>query len=276
MISDPIFIGGLFKSGTSLFRAMLGQHSGIAAGLETYWFEIDWEAHHGRGREPLDDYVIRIAEFFDIEPDWARGVAEHSRSAPEFVTSVLDEFATRQGKRRWAEKTPGNILHVPRIFKNWPDAKIIHIVRDPRDVYASLRQVKKWDSVEVFGDLWCKFIQAGAEAARTNILHEIRYEDLILNPEACMRNVLEFIGESWEPSVSRFSGKSEDYDKVIAISGMASSTLERLRYPLTDRRIGIWRNLIKPNELESLKQFIVDRDLGDLYDLIIATTPLKT
>ena len=276
MISDPIFIGGLFKSGTSLFRAMLGQHSCIAAGLETYWFEIDWEAQHGRGREPLDDYVVRIAEFFDIEPDWARRVAERSRSAPEFVTSVLDEFATRQGKRRWAEKTPGNILHVPRIFENWPDAKIVHIVRDPRDVYASLRQVRKWDSVEVFGDLWCAFIEAGAEAARTNVVHEIRYEDLILNPEVCMRHVLEFIGESWEPNVSKFLGKSEDYDKVMAISGTASSTLDRLRHPLTDRRIGIWRNLIEPNELESLRQFIVDRNLGGLYDLITATTPLKT
>lgn len=36
----PIFIGGLYKSGTSLLRAMLGQHSNIASGLETFWFDL--------------------------------------------------------------------------------------------------------------------------------------------------------------------------------------------------------------------------------------------
>ena len=46
MLRAPIFIGGMFKSGTSLLRAMLGQHSAIASGLETYWFDWDWAARN--------------------------------------------------------------------------------------------------------------------------------------------------------------------------------------------------------------------------------------
>ena len=278
MTSSPIFIGGLFKSGTSLLRAMLGQHSRIAAGLETHWFEADWTGQRGRNGEPLTDYVERVASFFDIEQEWARKAAEQSISAPEFVSRTLDEFAARQGKLRWAEKTPGNILHVPQILDYWPDAKVIHIVRDPRDVYASLRQANKWDSVEVFGNLWCDFLGAGVEASHskantTGALHDIRYENLILNPETCMKEVLKFIDEPWESDVAKFSGKSDDYEKVVAHSGVASSTLDRLRHPLTDSRIGIWREMIGIDELASLRNFIVARDLGDLYDQITETTP---
>tara|TARA_B100000676_G_scaffold311629_1_gene382216 strand:+ start:805 stop:1635 length:831 start_codon:yes stop_codon:yes gene_type:complete len=274
MTTKPIFIGGLFKSGTSLLRAMLGQHSHIAAGLETYWFEVDWDARLGRDEEPLADYVERMAGFFDIEIEWAHSAAEKAESASAFVTSILNEFAIRQGKPRWAEKTPGNILHVSRIKENWPGAKIIHIIRDPRDVYASLRQAKKWDSVEMFGNLWCDFMGAGARAA--SVVHEMRYEDLTLNPEECMRKAIQFVGEPWEPGVAEFSGRSEDYDKVMTLSGHASSTLDRLRHPLTNNRIGIWRDLIAADELKSLRDFVADCGLGDAYDQVTEAAVTST
>ena len=58
----------------------------------------------------------------------------------------MDELARKEGKPRWAEKTPGNIAHIDRIWKAWPDAQIVHIIRDPRDIFASLVEAKKWDT----------------------------------------------------------------------------------------------------------------------------------
>ena len=52
--TSPIFIGGLFKSGTTLLRAMLGQHSAIASGLETQWFKMDWEKIRNEKSELLN------------------------------------------------------------------------------------------------------------------------------------------------------------------------------------------------------------------------------
>jgi hypothetical protein len=43
-LRPSIFIGGMFKSGTSLLRVMLGQHLAISAGLETAWFQLDWDS----------------------------------------------------------------------------------------------------------------------------------------------------------------------------------------------------------------------------------------
>jgi len=55
--TSPIFVGGYFKSGTSLLRALLGQHPDVASGLETHWFAIDPKRQLGRHGEALHDSV---------------------------------------------------------------------------------------------------------------------------------------------------------------------------------------------------------------------------
>ena len=67
MTAAPVFIGGMFKSGTSLLRAMLGQHRNIASGLETYWFEVDPRAGLGRDGEPIGPYLARLAAYYGME-----------------------------------------------------------------------------------------------------------------------------------------------------------------------------------------------------------------
>src|SRR4051794_14011535 len=125
----------MFKSGTSLLRAMLGQHSAIASGLETYWFDWQWSA---RESDSMKVMYCRLAHFFDMRVAEVSALAMKSNSAEAFLSGLMSEVAQRQGKPRWAEKTPGNIAHADRIWKAWPDAQIIHIIRDPRDVFASL------------------------------------------------------------------------------------------------------------------------------------------
>ncbi len=270
--TTPIFIGGLFKSGTSLLRAMLGQHPNIAAGLETNWFEIDWPAGCGRAGEPLADYVGRTGGFFGLDPSAAEALAATSKDVVAFVDGLLGGYAARQGKRRWAEKTPGNILHVARIREAWPGARILHIVRDPRDVFASLRQAGKWDTTAEFSSRWCAFLGAAAAVGGADLL-ELRYEDLVTSPAATMRRVLEHLDESWQPEVARFAGRADDFEQVLAATGKASTTLERLSEPLTERRVGIWQGLIGDDELAGLRAAAAERGLGDLYDRIVSQTP---
>ncbi len=266
----PIFVGGLFKSGTSLLRAMLGQHSNIAAGLETYWFDLDWPARDG---VDMQARIGRLAEFFDLAAAEVRQIAADSPSAETFVGRLLDFIAQREDKRRWAEKTPGNIVHADRILAAWPDASILHIVRDPRDVYASLRQAAKWDTVEAFSDRWCDFLGAAkrhkAELGLNagNFL-EVRYEALVTEPLETMRVVLAFLGEPFEEAAARFGGKDGEFEKVKRATGKASTTLKRLGEPMTKARVGIWRDVLEDGELDELKREIARRGLGDLYDRI--------
>jgi hypothetical protein len=272
MTSAPIFIGGMFKSGTTLLRAMLGEHSAIASGLETYWFNWNWAE---RDSAKMQGKIVQLAGFYDLPSDEVVALAQSAPSTEAFLDALMNELASKLGKRRWAEKTPGNIAHVDRIWSFWPDAQVIHITRDPRDVFASLREARKWDSVEEFAERWCNTIGAGTELInRINpddtAYLVIRYEDLIDAPEATMRRVVSFLNEDWEPQVGTFSGRDGDFEKVRDATGKASTTLERLKEPLTNQRVGIWRNILADKDIADIKDAISSRGFGEVYGRAVA------
>ena len=113
--------------------------------------------------ENSKEKLRRIAAYYSRELSELESMAEQSPTVGVFLSRLLDDYARKQGKPRWAEKTPGNIIHAERLFDLWPNAKLIHIVRDPRDIFASRRQAKKWDDPDYFAELWCSFFGRGRE-----------------------------------------------------------------------------------------------------------------
>ena len=279
--SSPIFIGGLYKSGTSLLRAMLSRHSNIAGGLETFWFDLDFE---GRARldqsvrhwdgtriEPLEKHIMRLSDYFDLDMPTVSELARNSTCAEEFIDRFMSGYAALISKKRWVEKTPANVLHIERIFRCWSTASFIHIVRDPRDVYSSnVTRAGKYSEPDVFARLWIKFITAYKDAEKSDSpdsFMEVRYEDLVLEPSKTMRIVLDFIHEPWEEAVAQFPGRPADFQKVQRITGKASATLERLSKPLVTDRVGAWKNeLENPEKLLELEKLIEKAGFGDLWE----------
>ena len=278
--SSPVFIGGLYKSGTSLLRAMLSNHSNIAGGLETFWFDLAFSGKdlkvstrnwNGTRNEPLQEHVSRLAAYYDISKNAVLAMAERCSSGEEFIDSFMSQHARQTGKNRWVEKTPANTLHIGRIFTFWPQANFIHVVRDPRDVYSSnALKSEEWSDPATFSNLWIKFISAHKEAKKTNwsrSMIEIRYEDLVLYPEETMRGILEFIREPWEDSVAGFQGESKDLEKVQNITGKTSSTLMRLSQPLSTTRIGAWKKeLSTPEKLSQLEEIIRQAGFNEIWN----------
>lgn len=255
-ICAPVFIGGYFKSGTSLLRALLGQHPRIASGLETHWFAIDPPAGTGRGGEKLTEAAVRLATFFRLDPETVAAAALAAPSGERFLEAVMAMHARAQGKPRWAEKTPDNLLHVGRIFAHWPEARFVHIVRDPRDVYVSLRNCGKADDADAFAAAWASWVEGGEAAGRRAgpaRFATVLYEDLVIAPEAAMRRLLDFLGEDWDPAVARFDGKADEYDLVLRVTGKKSTTLESLSRPLFADRIGLWRDALSDEEAGRLE-----------------------
>jgi hypothetical protein len=272
MRNAPIFIGGMFKSGTTLLRSMLAQHSAIVSGLETYWFDL---TRGDSSPDATERALARLATYFDLAPAIVRGFFDRSASAEAFLDQLMRHVASRAGKRRWAEKTPGNIAVVDRIWAFWPQAQMVHIVRDPRDVYASSIEASKWQDPGLFAEQWTSTIGAGARqiaalAPSGDLYHVLRYEDLVEDPERTMRAVVDFLGEAWEPQVASFGGQSEDFDKVLQATGKASTTLERLKQPLTGERRGIWRQVLTESQVRALREAIAQRGHGETFDAVVA------
>ena len=274
MTNRPIFVGGMFKSGTSLVRAMLDQHPNIATGLETWWFNFAWPPTAEKDQK----YLSRLGQFYDFEADEVHRLVGESGSVYEFLSLFLSTYAARKHKKRWAEKTPANVCHMDRILAGWPDAQIVHVVRDPKDVFASLCEAKKWNSVEEFTLRWCQVFTAvdaflqHHELGKTSYL-ELRYELLVKDPVTATKRLCAFLDEPWSSQLASFNGRSGDYEKVLALTGKSSTTLKRLSEPLSAARVGIWRDLLSDAQISSVRAAVADQGLDGVFRRIEDATP---
>jgi hypothetical protein len=198
MADSPIFLVGCHRSGTTLLRLVLDSHSRIACGPETR-FLTDLQRIVGADRE-------RLARFGFDEADWLRRINE-------FFGGVHTDYAKARGKVRWADKTPLYTMILPFVTRVFPDAQVIHLIRDGRDVVLSHRKrFGYWSAVKCVVK-WPRYIRAG-RAAGAGLggarYHELRYEDAVNAPEPTLRALFEFLGEPWEPEVLDYATKPHD------------------------------------------------------------------
>jgi len=249
-MQPPIFIGGLMKSGTTLLRALTANHAHIFGGLETHWFALEFQEHY---RDPEAPAVNRLFGFFDVP------LAEHARlvagtvDGTEFFGRFMDLATQRAGKQRWVEKTPGNVLHLGTIFARFPGSRFLHMIRDPRDVYASWKKNGKYD-LDIFMEHakrieGCLSTRLGAGDAGYK---EVRYEDLVRDPETVMRMVMAFLDEPWEEAVAVNDKGREEYERVLNMTGKASATLASLSKPIFTDSMGRWRDLLTAAEADRI------------------------
>ena len=191
--SAPIFVIGSPRSGTTMLRLILDSHARISCGEETHFLR-DLEAIVGRNWPLVSTYELpRVWWLAHIRGLYA-----------DFQAEVL----ARSGKARWAEKDPTYTLHLPFIEELFPDACFVHLLRDGHDVVASFRD--RWgytSAVRAARTEWARYVTAarelGARLPRERFL-ELRYEQLVADPEREGRRLFDFLGETWEPAVLDF------------------------------------------------------------------------
>lgn len=229
----PVFVVGMPRSGTTLVEQILAGHSRIhgagelgtiprvIAGLER------WERHTGSGRG-YPDCVD------DLDPGVIRGIAEG-------ILQELREYAPDAD--RVVDKLPHNFENLGVIRLLFPRAKVISVRRDPRDVAISnyfTNYARKHAGMGFAYDLeWI-----GEQLADHNLLMahwqriwpegilEIRYEDLIDDPETGARRMLDHLGLGWEPQVL-------DFTRVDRLVNTASAW--QVRQPLYAGSKGRWK-----------------------------------
>jgi hypothetical protein len=102
---------------------------------------------------------------------------------------------------------------------------------------------------------------------------EIRYERLVADPETVMRCVIAFIDEPWHPAAGKFEGKADEFDIVLKATGRASTTLDSLRRPINQSRVGVFPDVLTDAELARVEARVAAAGFGDLYRRIVAGTP---
>lgn len=244
---DPsiVVIGGAPRSGTTLLRSMLGRHPLIASGPETTVF------------------LHRISSPTDLGQRLGWNPAEieqwqcESNSQTEFIERFRDAVLRQSGKRVWAEKTPHNVFRFGFVRRHFPQAKLIHIVRDGRDVVCSLRRTSfaKLDGVDPgsvaaalrCGVQWRDSVRAGMRFRGDPAYRELHYEDLVRNPGLVLRELLDFLDLPWDDTVLQADATDlHQPDEIAAAGTVFDSSLGRWRQDLSATDRAALRRLIGP------------------------------
>jgi hypothetical protein len=234
MADAPIFLVGCQRSGTTMLRLVLDSHSRISCGPETR-FLTDLQRIVGRDWE-------RLARFGFERDDWLRRIAD-------FFGRIHTDYASGRGKARWADKTPRYALAIPFVTEVFPDAQIVHVIRDGRDVVVSHRKrFGYWSAVKCVVK-WPRYIHTARAAGRSlppDRYYELRYEEAVLEPEKALRGLFEFLGEPWEPEVLEYSDKQHDVAQKYTTEADRRRAAASTDAQIYGSRVGTYRRELDP------------------------------
>lgn len=185
----PIFIVGCPRSGTTLTRCILNAHPNISCGPETRLLrEIDRMMNAYRD----------VMQSYDFDETYFYG------KIADFFNEFKMEYAHKKNKKRWAEKTPRYSFHLDFISKLYPDFQVVHIIRDGRDVILS--HLDRWGYKRAIQatEEWKDSIITVAKFSKNlpeNQYFEMRYEELVLEPEKTLKTLFNYLEEPWDSVV---------------------------------------------------------------------------
>jgi Sulfotransferase family len=261
----PVMIGGCPRSGTTLLRTMLHAHPELAIPRETRFVLESWgrrrkfgDLRHEANRRRLARWIfmrkMTDADRLGLDPETA---VERLVAAPPTIGSLLAEcfvmFAEKHGKRRWGDKRPMYASRIAPVIDLFPSAHFINVVRDPRACVASLRKLNWYDgSIVPSVELWERSLRA-VDAMRGSLapdqLLDVRYEELVLDPEATLERVTALIGASADEEA--MAQMLRFYEVKETRSQRYHSNLER---PLDASRVSGWAESLSPEEIAFVEE----------------------
>jgi hypothetical protein len=210
----PIFITGLTRSGKSLLCRLIGLHPNIA----TYNMEFRmWPRFYLRFGDLSQDTNFErclnamlsyknLQSFINNDADYIRKKFQEGEKTYGRLFSLFFEYnAEKCGKPRWSDQSQKIERYARFIFADCPAAKIIHMIRDPRDRYASKKITRRHKGEKnIFGDfyrhingwLYSVYLSENNRKLFPNRYKIIRYESLVSQPRETLQDIFIFLNET--------------------------------------------------------------------------------
>jgi len=256
---NPIFIVGCPRSGTTILAAILNAHPEIATATETHFFnyisqekKYDWKNFTEKHFELFLD-ESRIVDFFTLSKISKEDLRlkfralklsskpEHNKK--EVFNILINALVQKKEKQLFCEKTPQHLQNVDEIMKLYPQAKIIHLIRDGRDTVNSLMKMP-WrpDGLLNNSRFWQTYIKLGQRLEnkldKENFL-TVKYEDLLRQPQDIIKSICGFISVEFTDSmITRDSKEAQGSENIF--SDWESSWKHKSLEEIDSTRIGAW------------------------------------
>ncbi len=241
---QPAFIVGAVRSGTTLLRLMLDHHPQLAFHFE-FEFAVDQISDEGLF-PPLEEYHDYLSQHRIFQLSEAQ--IDPSLDYEQLVNSFLEQKRARDGKTFVGATVHHHLDHIHHL---WPEARYIHLLRDGRDVARSCRvmgwagnmhhAVQRWIEAEHTWERLCDQIPAERRL-------EVRYEDLIVQPEQTLTTLCKFLGTDFDEAIYEYADNST--------------------YELPDAKlIEQWRRKLSDHEIQLAESRISDMLVERGYEL---------
>jgi Sulfotransferase family len=212
----PIFVLGCPRSGTTLLQLMLHSHHRIAIPPETrfliptYTHRLSFgDLEQRANRRRLARFIVRRRTRFEELGLPRKAIVRQIADGPPTVGSalgiVLRAYARLFDCPRWGDKRPAYHGYIDVLMRLFPDAHLVHVVRDPRDCVASLKRMPWFRASSHFAVAeWAAAIRHTDAAKRRwpDALTRVRYETLVADPERELRALCAALGEAYDPAMA--------------------------------------------------------------------------
>lgn len=246
-LANPyVFVVGCARSGTTLLQRMLDAHPLLAVANDSHFIpravaDLPVDADPDLTPE-LVEWVRSYRRFYrlDLADAAVDEAAAGATTYSEFVAALYTEYARLRGKRLAGEKTPDYVRSLPRLHHLFPSARVVHIIRDGRDVTLSTlgwakdgkgpSKMDLWDEepVAVCALWWRSQVKTGGADGRrlaSDSYHEVRYEKLVAEPEEQLRMLAQFLDLPDAPEMAAYHvGKTKNNPKLSAKSAWLPPT----------------------------------------------------
>lgn len=260
MGAGPVFVAGLERSGTSLLYALLASHPNIAmtrrTNLWTHFYDQYGDLSDDANLHRCIDMMMRYKRVVKLDPDEARLRREFRSGPPTYARlfALLEQQqADRLGRPRWGDKSLHTERYAEPIFAGYSAARILHMMRDPRDRFAS--SLTRWQTRRGgVGAGTAEWLSSARLAAHNSARFPsrylvVRYETLASEPERTLREICAFIDEPYAHEMLDMRGARDFREQ-----GSNSSYGARAAGEISTDSIGRFRDVLSARQIAFIQR----------------------
>ncbi len=263
----PIFVVGAPRSGTTLLQYILRSHPRLSLPTGESHFIVPLQRERERFgdltrpenvRRVLEEMWRRSRDFLATDlhglrfdestmDDLAEGLAaDGGGTMAGVIAALFARNAAGEGKARWGDKTPYYVLHMELLLEMFPEAQIVHLIRDGRD--CALSTLVRRDDFHIYNfyeaaRYWQHYVEVGQEVGATlppGHYHEVRYEDLLQAQEQTLRDLCGFLGEAYSDDLLNFKKASGRGKTPLLSKPIQSDNREKWRLQMSPRQLALF------------------------------------